>query len=193
MTNYQSSSPFLLSNKHNTTLYETTSITSKRTFSNDLHDISYLLKRTQNHRDLRETNWSPAYIIQQQTIIRQHETSPSYLNKLNRAEKREFNKTSYCIAYCTIIILGISLGGWFGGLFEFITNGLNGCNNEQRGHIKCQVKYATRNVTARCVNIFYTKLTLKNNFPFICLCRFRNYSRGKYRDCEFLHANIRYI
>ncbi|CAF5107645.1 unnamed protein product [Rotaria magnacalcarata] len=89
-------------------------------------------------------------------------------------------------------IKGVTIGGWIGGLFELISSGHNGCNNEYRGHLKCQVKYESLNVTTHCINIFY-KNSILHNAPFICLCRFRNNSQGKYRDCEFLHANIQYI
>ena len=87
---------------------------------------------------------------------------------------------------------GIAIGGWIGGLFELITIGYNGCYNEHHGYFKCQVKYASLNVTTHCINVFYTNSNLKYS-PFICLCRFHNNSKGKYRDCEFLHAKIQYI
>ncbi|CAF2893906.1 unnamed protein product [Rotaria sp. Silwood2] len=107
-------------------------------------------------------------------------------------ERQQFNNAAYCVAYCTIIIIGVTMGGWIGGLFELISSGHNGCNNEHRGHFKCQAKYASLNVTTHCINIFYKNSILYNS-PFICLCRFLNNSQGKYRDCEFLHANIQYI
>ncbi|CAF3457426.1 unnamed protein product [Rotaria sp. Silwood1] len=107
-------------------------------------------------------------------------------------ERQQFNNAAYCIAYCTIIIIGITMGGWIGGLFELISSDHNGCDNEHLGHFTCQAKYATLNVTTHCINIFYKNSILYNS-PFICLCRFLNYSQGKYRDCEFLHANIQYI
>ncbi|CAF1494453.1 unnamed protein product [Rotaria sordida] len=112
-------------------------------------------------------------------------------------DRQQFNNAAYCVAYCTIIIIGkkikgITMGGWIGGLFELISSGHNGCNNEHRGHLKCRAKYTSLNVTTHCINIFY-KNSILHNYPFICLCRFLNNSQGKYRDCEFLHANIQYI
>jgi hypothetical protein len=83
----------------------------------------------------------------------------------------------------------MSIGGWTGGLFEFIFNGHNGCNNEHRGSLHCEVKYRTVNVTTHCMNIFYRK-SIPNQSPYICLCRFRNQSKVKYRDCDFLYAKI---
>jgi hypothetical protein len=87
---------------------------------------------------------------------------------------------------------GVTIGGWVGGLFELISGDHNGCNNKNKGNDMCRRKYSTFNVTTHCINIFYTNSIL-NNLPYICLCRFRNNSKGKYRDCEFLHAKIRYI
>jgi hypothetical protein len=83
----------------------------------------------------------------------------------------------------------VTTGGWIGGLFELISGGHDGCTNEHRGNFKCQIKYASFNVTTHCINIFYKK-SIPNNSPYICLCRFRNNSKSKYRDCEFLHAKI---
>ncbi|CAF0858548.1 unnamed protein product [Adineta ricciae] len=184
-------SPFLSSNHRNNVLFETTSLTSKQTLSNDLHDIFHILKRTPNHQDLSRTNWpSPTYIIEKHTIINTPVFSQHQLSPFSHDEKQEFNNMAYCIAYCTIILMGISLGGWLGGLFEFLTNGFNGCSNEHRGHTKCQLQYASPNVTVRCVNIFYKNLTLINS-AFICLCRFRNSPQRKYRDCAYLYADIR--
>lgn len=87
-------------------------------------------------------------------------------------------------------ISGTTIGGWIGGLFEFIFSGNHGCSDVHNGHLYCENKYASGNISTSCVNIFY-KNSIMVTAPYICLCRFRNQSNGKYRDCDFLHAKIR--
>ena len=87
---------------------------------------------------------------------------------------------------------GVTIGGWIGGLFELISSGHNGCYHEHQGVIECERKYANINVTTHCINIFYERSILHKS-PFICLCRLRNNAKGKFRDCNFLHAKIQYI
>ena len=83
----------------------------------------------------------------------------------------------------------MTIGGWIGGLFELISGSYNGCNNVYRGNSKCNTQYASPNVIVHCINTFY-KRSNPDILPYICLCRFRNISTAKYRDCEFLHAKI---
>ena len=87
---------------------------------------------------------------------------------------------------------GITIGGWIGGLFEFISISLNGCTNKYQGNRKCQNKYGTMYITTHCINVFHTN-SISKSPPDICLCRFKNNSHGKYRDCDYLNAAIQYI
>ena len=142
------------------------------------------------------------------TIDQWNKKSHTKQQKLFKREKHQFNNTAYCIAYCTIIIIGklmynhknlskqikgVTVGGWIGGLSEFIFSNSNGCTSKKyQGNLKCLNKYGTRNVTTHCINVFHTNSISKNS-PYICLCHLRNYSHVKFRDCEFLDAKIQYI
>ncbi|CAF4491676.1 unnamed protein product [Rotaria socialis] len=149
------------------------------------------IKQLNFDRLKRNTNVFTRDQLNKQYHIQRQKSNKRFF-KNEKDEKQEFNNAAYCVAYCTIIVIGVTIGGWIGGLFELISSGHNGCSNEYRGHLKCQAKYKSLNVTTHCINIFY-KNSILHNAPFICLCRFRNNSQGKYRDCEFLHANIQYI
>ncbi|CAF0972928.1 unnamed protein product [Adineta steineri] len=194
------------------------SIASTKTSSSDLYSMSYLLNHIRAQRISNNKSLSPSRIIQQQSKSHSSINSPRILMNiqqkqtiistpihkrnqiLSKSNKDTFimddysNKNLHRSLYKKFYkkFIGVVIGGWLGGLFEFLTGGHNGCNNEYRGHVQCQKKYANLTIMARCINIFYTNLTLENS-PFICLCRFRNNSQGKYRDCEFFHVKIQYI
>lgn len=125
--------------------------------------------------------------------------------------KQHFSTTAYCFTYCFVILIGkliffnrsfafffltekkkrkgFTIGGWIGGLFEFLESNYNGCLNEHLGSLQCFHRYASSNVTVRCLNTFYQKSS-SNSLTYICLCRFRKNLTSKYRDCDFLHAKI---
>ena len=89
-------------------------------------------------------------------------------------------------------IEGVAIGGWVGGLFEFFSGSYNACHPGNHAQSICDERYSTTTVVAHCVNLFYTK-SVVGTPAYLCLCRLRNHSQGKYRDCDFLRVNIRYI
>ena len=89
-------------------------------------------------------------------------------------------------------IEGVAIGGWAGGLFEFVSGSYDACHPKNHGQSICDEKYSTIAVVAHCINLFYTKSAVDTP-AYLCLCRSRNNSQGKYRDCDFFRVNIRYI
>ncbi|CAF3385510.1 unnamed protein product [Rotaria socialis] len=193
MTRMNSVSPPSLASIHSSILSESVSIASRKASFDIPYNISYLLKRIRGQQNFKVKNLSSEYNTQEKSVC--HEpVLHQYKSLLNNNIKlTDIQKSQYKTDVSTPILRrSVTIGGWIGGLFELISSGHNGCNNEYRGHLKCQAKYKSLNVTTHCINIFY-KNSILHNAPFICLCRFRNNSQGKYRDCEFLHANIQYI
>ena len=87
---------------------------------------------------------------------------------------------------------GVILGGWIGGLFEFLITGHNACENRHNGDFYCRSKYESLEIHSYCVNIFYNDRTMidENRRRYMCLCRLRNQTNVKYRHCDFIKAKI---